>query len=416
MNTALHADVVIVGGGMAGATLALALDQAGITPVVIDSTPLDTRLAPEFDGRAFAIAYACMRHWHKLGVGEALAAHAQPIEDILVTDGRMTATGVRPGPWHLRFLAAETTDHGDGTDTEALGYMLEARHIRAVLSQALVDRGIETLAPVHPAHLETKPQGVTVTLDDGRTVSAQLIVGADGARSWVRQAAEIETSGWDYHQDALVLTVGFERPHKGVAHEVFLPGGPFAILPLTGGRANIVWTEPRKTATGLMALPHAAFVAAFARRFGDHLGKVELLTPVWRYPLRLQRALHATAPRLALVGDAAHVIHPLAGQGLNLGLKDVAALAETLAEAQHIGEGLGAETTLARYARSRHFDEAAMAYGMDGFKHLFSNDIAPVRLARGLGLAAVDALPPLRTLFSRIAGADVGDVPKGLKR
>ncbi|WP_375269120.1 UbiH/UbiF/VisC/COQ6 family ubiquinone biosynthesis hydroxylase [Phenylobacterium sp.] len=406
-------DVIIAGAGMAGATLALSLSRAGLKPLLIDPAPFETQLAPTFDGRASAIAYAAFRQWRAIGVGEALAPHAQRIEQILVTDGRAPgAATAAPLPFHLRFDSDEIADRSDG---EPLGYLLENRQTRAALSQAVVEAGIPVLAPARVASATFGKDAAEVTLDDGRVLRAPLAIGAEGRGSVLRRAAGVGTIGWDYRQVGVVATVRLDRPHEGVAHEYFLPGGPFAILPLTENRASLVWTESVAKGAALKAARPEVFHAHLMRRFGDFLGQARLDGPVFSYPLSLQLAERFTAPRLALLGDAAHGVHPIAGQGLNLGLKGAAALAETLVDAARLGEDIGSEAVLERYARWRRFDTAMLSAGMDAFVHLFSNDNPVLRLARGVGMAAVNRIPPARKMFMQEAGGAFGDLPRLLR-
>ncbi len=406
-------DVIIAGAGVAGATLALALKQGGLTPVLIDPVEFDAQLAPTFDGRAWAIAYACFRQWRALGIGEALEPHAQRIEQILVTDGQTPgAASHGTGPFFLRFDSAEIADRADG---EPLGYLLENRHVRAALARAVMDAGIEVLAPARVASAAFGPREAVVTLADGRILRAPVAVGAEGRGSVIRAAAGIGAIGWDYPQTGVVATVRLEKPHGGVAHEYFLPGGPFAILPLTGNRASLVWTESRARGAALKAARPEIFQAHLDRRFGDHLGAVRVEGPVFTYPLSLQLAERFTAPRAALLGDAAHGVHPIAGQGLNLGLKGAAALAEVLVEAMRLGEDIGSEAVLERYAAWRRFDTVTLSAGMDAFVRLFSNDNPILRLARGAGMAAVNRIGPARRFFMTEAGGAVGDLPRLLK-
>jgi len=254
-----------------------------------------------------------------------------------------------------------------------------------------------------------------VTLEDGRTLRAPLVVGAEGRNSTVRQAAKINTIGWDYPQVGVVATVRMQHDHAGVAHEYFLPSGPFAILPLTERRASLVWTESRQRGGALRNARSEVFEAHLRRRFGDFLGDVAVEGPRFVYPLGLSLAERMSAPRIALLGDAAHGIHPIAGQGLNLGLKDAAALAEVLVDAARLGEDIGAETVLDRYGAWRRFDNTMLAAATDAFTRLFSNDIAPVRLARGLGMAMVNRIGPARRFFMQEAGGAVGDLPRLLR-
>ncbi|MFZ5729159.1 MAG: UbiH/UbiF/VisC/COQ6 family ubiquinone biosynthesis hydroxylase, partial [Pseudomonadota bacterium] len=391
----------------------LSLSRAGLKPLLIDPAPFETQLAPTFDGRASAIAYAAFRQWRAIGVGEALAPHAQRIEQILVTDGRAPgAATAAPLPFHLRFDSDEIADRSDG---EPLGYLLENRQTRAALSQAVVEAGIPVLAPARVASATFGKDAAEVTLDDGRVLRAPLAIGAEGRGSVLRRAAGVGTIGWDYRQVGVVATVRLDRPHEGVAHEYFLPGGPFAILPLTENRASLVWTESVAKGAALKAARPEVFHAHLMRRFGDFLGQARLDGPVFSYPLSLQLAERFTAPRLALLGDAAHGVHPIAGQGLNLGLKGAAALAETLVDAARLGEDIGSEAVLERYARWRRFDTAILSAGMDAFVHLFSNDNPVLRLARGVGMAAVNRIPPARKMFMQEAGGAFGDLPRLLR-
>jgi 2-octaprenyl-6-methoxyphenol hydroxylase len=293
--------------------------------------------------------------------------------------------------------------------------MLENRHIRAALAQAVQAAGIEVLAPARVEAAVFGPREAVVTLADGRTLNAPLVVGAEGRGSVIRQAAGVGAIGWDYRQTGVVATVKLDRPHQGVAHEFFLPSGPFAILPLTDDRASLVWTESPARAAALKAAREEVFHAHLQRRFGEFLGRATRQGPVFTYPLSLQLAERLTGPRVALLGDAAHGVHPIAGQGLNLGLKGAAALAETLVEASRLGEDIGAETVLDRYAAWRRFDTASLAAGMDLFVRLFSNDQPLVRLVRGAGMAAVNRIGPARRFFMQEAGGAVGDLPKLLK-
>ncbi len=405
------ADVILGGGGLVGQTLALALDQAGLSVAVIDaSKPADT-LAPTFDGRAFAIAFASFRMWRALGIGDQI--DAQPIEQIMVTDGRL-GDGVRkggPSLLHLHFDRAELRDHD-----EPLGLMCEARHVRLALDSAVKAKSsIRMIQPMSVTSIERDAAGVRVTLANGETLRAPLLVGTDGRRSFVRQAIGIRTIGWDYPATAIVATIAHEEPHDAVAYEHFLPNGPFAILPLTGNRSNIVWAEPRKAAEALLEMSPEDFLAELRLRFGDFLGELALEGPRFGYPLSLQLAERMIDARVALAGDSAHGIHPLAGQGLNLGLKDCAALAECIADGVALGLDPGDVSILERYQRWRRFDNVSMALGMEFFDKMFSNDIRPLAAMRRLGLGAVNAVGPARRFFMKYAGGGAGDLPKLLR-
>lgn len=407
------ADVIIAGAGMAGATLALALKSGGLEPLLIDPLPFDEQLAPAFDGRSSAIAFSCFRQWRTLGLAPLLEPHAQRMDEILVTDGRRPGAAT-PGqtPFFLHFDAAEIADRVAG---EPLGYMLENRRTRAALAEGVRVAGIQVLAPERVASVAVEPGQARVSLAGGRVLAAPLVVGAEGRGSIVRKAAGIEAVGWEYPQTGVVCTVKLERSHGAVAHEYFLPGGPFAILPLTENRASLVWTEKRDRADALKAASPEAFDAHLVRRFGDFLGHIKVTGPVFTYPLSISIAEKLCAPRVALLGDAAHGVHPIAGQGLNLGLKGAAALAEVLVEAARLGEDIGAEAVLERYAAWRRFDTNTLAAGMDAFVWLFSNDNPLIRLARGVGMAAVNRIGPARRFFMHEAGGAVGDLPRLLR-
>jgi len=407
------ADVIIAGAGMAGATLALGLHSGGLKPLLIDPLPFDDMLAPTFDGRASAIAFSSFRQWRALGTAPLLEPHAQRIEQILVTDGRSPgASAASALPFFLRFDSAEIAGRTDG---EPLGYMLENRHIRSALAKTITGAGIEVLAPARVESVEALPGSVKVTLADGRVLTAPVIIGAEGRGSVVRRQAGIGVVGWDYPQTGVVATVRMAQPHEGVAHEYFLPGGPFAILPLTENRASLVWTEDRRRAEALKSARPEAFHAHLMRRFGDFLGDVTVEGPVFTYPLSLALAERMAAPRMALLGDAAHGVHPIAGQGLNLGLKDAAALSQVLVEASRLGEDIGSLAVLERYAAWRRFDNVMLSAGMDAFVWLFSNDNPLLRFVRGAGLAVVNQIAPARRFFMQEAGGAVGDLPRLLK-
>ena len=410
MTAPASCDVIIAGAGMAGATLALSLAKGGLRPLLIDPQPFETQLEATFDGRSSAIAYSSFRAWDAIGVGEAMRPHAQRIEQILVTDGHSPgAASPGPGPFFLRFDAAEIADRVQG---EPLGYLIENRRTRQALSAAVEAAGIPVLAPARVETVEVEPGAARVILVGGETITAPLVVGAEGRGSVVRRAAGIGVVGWPYKQSGVVATVKLERPHNGVAHEYFLPSGPFAILPLTENRASLVWTEQTRAAEALRTASPEAFLSLLRRRFGPFLGTVEVVGPTFVYPLSLQMAEKLVAPRIALLGDAAHGIHPIAGQGLNLGLKGSAALAQVLVDATRLGEDIGATAVLERYAAWRRFDNVAVALAGDLFTRLYSNDDPLVRLARGVGMSVVNRIAPARRFFMQEAGGAVGTLPR----
>jgi len=396
--------IVIGGGAFAGLALALALRQ-GLgpdVPVVVADPALATR--PSRDPRASAIVAACRRMFRAIGVWDAVAAEAQPILDMVVTDSKID-DAVRP-----TFL----TFAGEVEPGEPFAHMVENRRLIDELVRRAEAEGVDLRATAVTA-FAARPDGVSVTLGDGSVIEAGLLVAADGARSKLRERAGIATHGWDYDQSGIVVTVGHERDHEGRAEEHFLPAGPFAILPLRGNRSSLVWTEKRRDAERIVALPEEDFHAELERRFGLHLGEIKALDKPRAFPLGYFVARSFIGERLALIGDAAHVIHPIAGQGLNMGLKDVAALAESIVDAARLGMDFGAADVLERYQRWRRFDTMSMGVATNALNFLFSNDLPFVRGIRDIGLGLVDRLPPLKGAFIKQAAGLSGEVPRLLK-
>jgi 2-octaprenyl-6-methoxyphenol hydroxylase len=397
-SPSFDADIVIGGGGMAGMSMGLALASAGITSVIIDPVPAGDMTAAPFDGRVSALAHCATQMYRALDIWPLMEPDAQPIHEIRVSDGDSP-----------RFLHFDADEIGD----EPFGHIVENRHTRIALLKRLKETPeITLLAPEQLVGLETDAAGVTATLASGKTVRARLAIGADGRGSRVREICQIRSIRWSYKQTGIVTTVEHELDHHGIAHERFLPAGPFAVLPMTGKRSSLVWTEPEYLAPALMRLDEARFEEEMRKRFGDFLGETRASGPRWSYPLNFHHAETYIAPRVALIADAAHGIHPIAGQGLNLGLKDVAALAEVLAEAQGLGLDIGSHTVLERYENWRLVDNTVLAVATDGLTHLFSNDVLPIKLARDWGLDIVNRIGPARRFFMRHARGTVGDLPK----
>jgi 2-octaprenyl-6-methoxyphenol hydroxylase len=407
-------DVAISGGGLAGLTLALALHKAGVKVAVVDALPLETRLAPAFDGRASALAYTSFRMLEAVGAATHLGDNVQRIEDILVVDGR-PSDGLKPGGPGRDQLHFDRREISPDDDGEPLGWMVENRFTRVALAKAAEEAGLAVFAPERALGMDQRSGGAELHLESGGRLDASLVIACDGKFSTLREQAGIRTVGRLYGQKGLVATVAHELPHEGVAYEFFMPAGPFAILPLPNNRSSLVWTERSKAADALKDMDDDGFQEALEARFGDFLGKLAPEGPRWAYPLGLKVAERFIDDRLALVGDAARAIHPIAGQGFNLGVRDAAALAEVLVEAKRAGLDPGSEAVLARYERWRKTDSAALALGTDFFNTLFSNDIGPLRAVRGLGLSLVDKVPAARRFFMRTAGGETGDLPALLR-
>jgi 2-octaprenyl-6-methoxyphenol hydroxylase len=397
-------EVAVGGAGFAGLALAIALRQALGDPFAV--TVIDPTLAhaQSKDPRASAIAAAARRLFEAIDVWDAVAPNAQPILDMVATDSKLD-DAVRP-----TFL----TFGGDVEEGEPFAHMVENRHLVDALATKARDLGVDLRAGA-VAGFENAGNVVDVSLADGEVISARLLVGADGAHSLIRERAGIATHGWNYDQSAIVTTVAHEREHNGRADEHFLPAGPFAILPLTGKRCSIVWTENTREAQRIVALPDDEFHKELEKRFGLQLGDLKVIGPRRAFPLGLFTARTFIGDRLALIGDAAHIIHPIAGQGLNMGLRDVAALAEAIADAARLGLDPGGPDVLERYQRWRRFDTMTMGIATDGLNRLFSNHSDVLRFARDIGLGLVERMPVLKRMFIREAAGFTGDVPKLLK-
>ena len=396
-------DIAIIGGGLNGPALALGLAQTGLRVALIDTLDVKTRKNAAFDGRSYALALTSTRLLQGLGVWGAVEENAQPMLEIKVTDGR---AGDGPSPMFMHF------DHAE-IEEGPMGYMVEDRHLRhALLDAVKSEPRVTQMNGQTVVEQRVDASGITLTLATGKSLRARLAVGADGRGTGTGTRAGIKRIGWAYGQTALVCAIEHELPHHGIAHQFFMPPGPLAILPLTGNRSSIVWSETAQNAAAVNALLDNDYLNVLRPRFGSFLGDLSLVGQRYTYPLSLSLAHNMVAPRVALVGDAAHGVHPIAGQGLNAGLRDVAALAEVIADTLRRGEDIGSDAALARYQEWRRFDNTTLALATDSFNRLFSNDNPLVRMARDIGMAAVNAMPKLRREFIREAAGLTGDLPR----
>jgi 2-octaprenyl-6-methoxyphenol hydroxylase len=400
------ADILIAGGGTAGLTAALAIAKSApdLVVEVIDGRPPAAGQAGG-DERASAIAAAARRMLESLGVWDGVADEAQPITGMEITDSRL-GDAVRPV-----FL----TFDGTVKEGEPFAHMVPNQALGQALAEAAEAAGIRMTAPDTVESFVASEGAVDVRLGSGGTRRASLLVAADGLRSKLRALAGIKTVTWSYPQTAIVTTVRHERPHEGIAVEHFLPGGPFAILPLKGNRSSLVWTEKKDDAEKLLRSDDFVFLIELERRFGYRLGAIELDGPRQSFPLSLTLARDFVRQRFALLGDAAHGIHPIAGQGLNLGFRDAAALAESVVDAHRLGLDAGSAEALRRYERWRRYDTFQMGVTTDLLNRLFSNDLGPLRAVRDIGLGLVDRLPRLKRLFIGEAAGMAGAMPKLLR-
>jgi 2-octaprenyl-6-methoxyphenol hydroxylase len=392
-----RADVIILGGGLVGLTLAVALDRHGLSSLVVDPADPQRTLAPAFDGRATAVASASYRMLEAIGVAARLEGEGCPIREIRVSDGL--------APGGIVFDAAD--------DDDPLGIMFENRRLRAALHEAAQAAERVTLVmPASAADVVRDEASVRVALADGRVLTAPLLVGAEGRNSPTREAANIAVARWQYDHSAIVVTVDNEKNHQNVAYEIFYPSGPFAVLPmLPGTRSAIVWSVPSADAAAFVDLPDRAMAAEIEKRMGGFLGQVTLAGPRWTYPLGFHHAAVMTARRLALAGDAAHGIHPIAGQGLNLGLRDAAALAQVLVEGARLGLDLGDPQLLSRYERWRSLDTFMVAAATDGLTRLYGIPGRTAAAARRFGMGFVQRLGPLKERFTAEARGESGELP-----
>ena len=395
-------DIAIVGGGLNGPALALAAAQVGLRVIVLDATSHKLRKNAKFDGRAYALALASKRLMAAVGVWENVAQDAEPMLNIRVSDGR---AGVGASSFFMDF------DHAE-LEEGPMGYMVEDRHLRYALQATMQTSPlIEYRLATRVTGQSTGPEGVTLSLANNQKITTRLLVGADGRQSGTAARAGITYTGWQYSQTALVCAVEHDRPHGGVAHQFFMPAGPMAVLPLSARRSTVVWSEKTDSAAVIKTLDDAAFLDVLRPRFGDFLGDIALTGGRFSYPLGMMIAKSYIAPNVALIGDAAHGVHPIAGQGLNAGLRDVAALIQVLSEAKQRGEDFASQPVLARYQLWRRFDATALAVATDGFNHLFSNDNPILRLGRDLGMGMLNAMPKVRRGILREAAGLTGDLP-----
>jgi 2-octaprenyl-6-methoxyphenol hydroxylase len=394
-----RADVIILGGGLVGLALAASLDSSGITAIVIDPANPAGRVTAAFDGRTSAVSSSSMRMLETIGVAAHLPEPGCPIRRIAVADG------LDPGGLHF-----------DADDDEALGWMHENRHLRAAL-QARAEAGgrIDLRWKSRAVTVDRGDHGVTATLSDGTTVRAPLLVSAEGRSSATRDEAGIKLARWKYDHRAIVSVLRHERPHDHVAYEIFYPAGPFALLPMTddegGHRSAIVWSVPEEDAAGWLALSDAEFAAEAQAAMGGFLGEIALLVPRSSYPLGFHHAARISAQRLALVGDSAHAIHPIAGQGLNLGFRDAAALAQVLVEGARLGLDLGDRQLLDRYERWRALDSLSVAVATDSLTRIYGIPGKAASAVRRLGMGLVGRIAPLRDRFKAEARGTSGDLP-----
>ena len=395
-------DIAIVGGGLNGPILALALAQAGISTTVIDALTTKVRKNPSFDGRSYAVALTSQRLLNNIGLWADIKDNAQPMLEIKVSDGR---AGEGPSPFFMHFDHAEIEDG-------PMGYMVQDRYLRRTLLDAITSNpNITHLSDQTVVSQDAANGGITVTLASGKAITARALIGCDGRGSGTAQRAGIKRIGWGYGQTALVCAIEHEKPHGGIAHQFFMPAGPLAILPLTGNRSSIVWSETEANATAFNALSDEEYLTMLRPRIGDFLGEISLAGARYSYPLALSMTDRLVADRVALVGDAAHGLHPIAGQGLNAGMRDIAALVQIISEAQKRGEDYGNLAVLKRYEEWRRFDNTALALTTDTFNKLFSNDNPLLRLGRDLGMGLINAVPSLRRGIIREAAGLSGDLP-----
>ena len=390
-------DIIVVGAGLTGLTAAITLSQSGLKTALVDAETFGPQSGKPLDPRASTLAASSYQFMQNIGLD--LKSSVQPINDMMIGEGR-------PGK------ISPLTLHFDGQSrTQPMAYMIENALLLSALQKAASARlNLSLKLGERVTGFNASNARAELTLESGETLFAKLIIGADGRGSAVRRAATIAVDSRPYGQSAITATVEHEKEHGGVAYQMFFSGGPFAILPLTGRRCSLVWSDKTDAVKAALSLSSAEFTAEAARRFGDHLGEINVVGPKLSYPLHLQMAERYTSSRLALIGDAAHVVHPIAGQGLNMGLRDVAVLAEVITRARAAGLDIGG-AELEHYAQWRRGDNRTLGLVTDQLNTLFSNRIAPLRHIRRLGLAAVDRSAAMRGFFMSEAAGEIGDLP-----
>jgi 2-octaprenyl-6-methoxyphenol hydroxylase len=397
-----HCDVIIAGGGMVGMSMAVAIARCGISVCLIEKTALPQQLESHFDGRVSALALGSVRLLAAIGAWDDMLPHAEPIKDIRVSDGDT--------PFFLNY------DHKE-VGSEPFGYIVENRYIRHALHEAA--KKLPNIAIIENASIVAFRSDSTqarLALEDSREFSAALVLAADGKFSTLRDLAGIEAIHRDYNQTAIVCTIAHSKSHHGLAQERFLPAGPFAVLPMTQQRSSLVWVEPKDRVSIYMELPDAECEQEITERVGDYLGKITLAGKRFTYPLSLMHAKDYICTRFALIGDAAHSMHPIAGQGVNLGFRDVAVLEELIRKQHTLGLDIGVDSLLEHYRRWRRFDNVSMLAVTDGLNQLFCSSLLPVKTARGLGMWGVSKMPFLKKFFMSHAMGLVGDLPDSFKK
>ena len=399
----VDSDIVIVGGGLNGSLMAIAAANIGFSTIVLDSKDNEASAENRFDGRSYALALSSVRLLKNLDIFEDIIDKSQPILDIKILDGKLVQG---PSQFSLHF---DNNEIHDGP----MGQMVEDRFIRKALFTK-INKNKQIDYKFNSKVTEHKKQSgyISVTLDNGKKLDTKLLVGADGRNSELANRAEIKKSGWKYNQSALVCAIEHEADHNGVAWQYFMPSGPLAVLPMTGKRSCIVWTEQNANAKAINLFDETRYTKILAARLGNFLGKFKIIGDRHTYPLELSIADRFIDERLALIGDAAHSVHPIAGQGLNAGFKDIAVLAHIIQDAHHRGEDLGSLGVLKRYEEWRRFDSAQLAYSTDLFNKLFSNENEALRLARNIGLKLLDSIPVAKRNIIKEAAGITGELPR----
>ena len=399
----VDSDIIIVGGGLNGSLMAIAAANIGFSTIVLDSKDNEARIENRFDGRSYALALSSVRLLKNLNIFEDIIDKSQPILDIKILDGKLVQG---PSQFSLHF---DNNEIHDGP----MGQMVEDRFIRKALFTK-INKNEQIDYKFNSKVTEHKKQSgyISVTLDNGKKLDTKLLVGADGRNSELANRAEIKKSGWKYNQSALVCAIEHEADHNGVAWQYFMPSGPLAVLPMTGKRSCIVWTEQNANAKAINLFDETRYTKILAARLGNFLGKFKIIGDRHTYPLELSIADQFIDERLALIGDAAHSVHPIAGQGLNAGFKDIAVLAHIIQDAHYRGEDLGSLGVLKRYEEWRRFDSAQLAYSTDLFNKLFSNENEALRLARNIGLKLLDSIPVAKRNIIKEAAGITGELPR----